>query len=50
MHLMQHLSHHLRKQTPLSRLTYGRAKGSNLALTRNQRISIKTWIFMFSEG
>ena len=38
MHLMQHLSHHLRKH--LSRLTYGiaPAKGSNPVVTRNWRI------------
>ena len=40
MHFVQHLSHHLRKQTPLSRLNYGRAtaKGSNPIVTRNRRI------------
>ena len=39
MNLMQHLSHHLRKQH-LSRLTYGRApaKGSYRVVTRNRRI------------
>ena len=39
MHLVQHLSHHLRNKH-LSRLTYGRAlaKGSNHVVTRNRRI------------
>ena len=39
MHLMQHLSHHLRKQTR-SHLNYGSAsaKGGNPIITRNRRI------------
>ena len=49
MHLMQHLSHHLREKH-LSRLTYERtpAKGSNPVLTRNRRIAANLRMFQNS--
>ena len=41
MHLMQHLSHHLRKQTPFSpHLQKAPAKESNPVITRNRRIAM----------